>query len=155
MVRSAKRSLWWWFLSTLLVSSALAQPGGIPDFPPHPGGQVNLRRIVSGPLTPAEVEAVLAPLPERLRRCAQARARREQAVAASVDFVLSVGANGRARADLANDPRDDSTPHERAWVNCGRRVVNGLRFPVKDAPSELRLTLIWMLDDVPHGTGLL
>lgn len=155
MFASAKTNVTLLFACALLAPLALAQPGGIADFPPHPGGQVNLRRVVSGPLTPAEVQAVLAPLPERLRRCAQARARREQAVAASVDFVLSVGANGRARADLANDPRDDSTPHERAWVDCGRRVVNRLRFPVKDAPSELRLTLIWMLDDVPHGTGLL
>lgn len=144
------------FVSALLASLALAQPDGLEDFPPHPGGQVNIRRITSGPLTVAEVQAVLAPVREQLRRCAQARARREEAVAASFDFVLTVSANGRARAvDLAADPRDDTTPHERAWLACGRRVMGRLRFPVKDAPSELRLTLIWMLDDQPHGTGLL
>lgn len=146
----------WWFVGALLASVALAQPDGMQDFPPHPGGRVNLRRVVSGPLTTAEVEAVLAPLPARLRQCAIARARREEAVAASFDFMLEIGANGRARAlDLRADPRDDSTPHERAWLACGNRVVNRLRFPVRDAPSRVRLTLIWMRDDVPHGTGLL
>ena len=156
MFASAKTTVTLLFLSALLASIALAQPGGMEGFPPHPGGQVNLRRISSGPLTAAEVQAVLASVPERLRRCARARARREEAVAASVDFDLTVLANGRARTEgLVNDPRDDSTPHERAWVSCARRVVTGLRFPVKDAPSELRLTLIWMMDDVPHGTGLL
>lgn len=146
----------WWFVGALLASVALAQPDGMQDFPPHPGGQVNVRRVMSGPLTTAEVEAVLAPLPARLRQCALARARREEAVAASFDFMLEIGANGRARAlDLRADPRDDSTPHERAWLACGNRVVNRLRFPVRDAPSRVRLTLIWMRDDVPHGTGLL
>jgi hypothetical protein len=151
-----RRTVMMWFVSALLASVALAQPDGLQDFPPHPGGRVNVRRVSSGPLTEAEVQAVLAPVPERLRRCAQARARREEAMAASFDFNLEVRANGRARTvDLVSDPRDDATPHERAWLACGRRVMNGLRFPVKDAPSEVRLTLIWMRDDQPHGTGLL
>lgn len=156
MLRSAKTTVTLLFVCALLAPLALAQPGGMQDFPPHPGGQVNLRRVTSGPLTAAEVQATLAPSPDRLRRCAQARARREESVAASFDFHLTVGANGRGRTlDLVADPRDETTAHERAWLTCGRQVVNRLRFPVKDAPSELHLTLIWMRDDVPHGTGLL
>jgi len=49
----------------------------------------------------------------------------------------------------------DGMQDERAWLACARRVMSQLRFLVKDAPSEVRLTLIWMRDDVPHGTGLL
>jgi hypothetical protein len=67
-----------------------------------------------------------------------------------------VRANGRARAvDLVTDPRDGDSPQERAWVACARRMVGLLRFPVKDALSTLRLRLVWLRDDVPHGEGLL
>lgn len=156
MFVTAKTAVTLLFVSALLASLALAQPGGMHGFPDHPGGKVNLRQVTSGPLTVDEVQAVLAPLPDRLRRCAQARARREGAVAASFDFHLTVAANGRATtADLVPDPRDETTAHERAWLACGRRVVTRLRFPEKDSASELHLTLIWMRDDVPHGTGLL
>lgn len=144
-------------LGALFVGSALAQPGGMQGFPPHPGGRVDLRRVSAGPLTAEEVAPVLAPLPARLRRCAVARAERERDqgfTAAGHDFVLEVAANGRTRAE-GLDPEPDSGRQERAWLACGRRLVNQLRFPPKEAPSTLRVTLMWLRDDIPHGTGLL
>lgn len=144
-------------LSTLWVGTALARPPVTETFPPHPGGRVELRHITAGPLTAVEIGPVLARLPARLRRCAVARWRREPDVgftASGHDFVLEVAADGRARAtDL--DAAPDSSAQERAWLACGRRVVNQLRFPTKDAPSTLRVSLIWMRDDIPHGSGLL
>ena len=144
-------------LGTLCAGVALARPPVMETFPPHPGGRGELRYITSGPLTAVEIGPVLTPLPSRLRRCAVARFRRERDAgftAAGHDFVLEVAANGRARA-TGLDAEPDSSAHERAWLACGRRVVNQLRFPAKDAPSTLRASLIWMRDDIPHGTGLL
>lgn len=153
-----------WLLAGALFGSALfasasaahAQPGGMDGFPAHPGGRVELRAVTSGPLTAAEIVPLLTSLPERLRRCAIARASDRRHVASGIDFVLEVRPNGRARAvDLVTDPRDRSSPQERAWLVCARRVVGLLRFPAKGVLSMLRLRLVWMRDDVPHGEGLL
>jgi hypothetical protein len=80
------------------VRSHWLSPAAWKDFPPHPGGQVNLRRISSGPLTAAEVQAVLAPLPDRLRRCAQStRATRGGRGPPASTSTSRCSANGRAR----------------------------------------------------------
>ena len=161
MIRRAVNIALWLLMgalipSVLFASAALAQPGDMQAFPPHPGGRIELRGVTSGPLTAAEIVPLLTPLSGRLHRCAVARARDRRHVASGIDFTLEVRPNGRARAiDLVDDPRDHSSPQERAWLVCARRVVGLLRFPVRDALSTLRLKLVWVRDDVPHGEGLL
>lgn len=139
---------------SLAASSALAQPGGVEAFPEHPGGHIELRAIRSGPLTADEVAPALAPLVERLRSCAVARARaRSEPMAASFGFEATVAADGRVTATL--DPAPDASRAERAWLRCAQSVVRRMRLPAADAPSVLSMTLIWARDDVPHGSGLL
>lgn len=144
-------------LASMAASTfAFAQPDGF-DRPTHPGGRIEVRGVRSGPLTGEDLEPVFAVIPDRLRACARTRFRSESAgmTAASHGFQLTIDARGRGTTDgLQPDP--DDPPHVRAWLACARRVVRRLRFPTRDAPSLVMLSLIWTNDDgPPSGGGLL
>ena len=138
-------------VSLSLTASVLGQ---FDESPPHPGGYVEVRGVRSGPLTPEDLEPVLAVLPDRLRRCAETRFRAERAgmTAAGHDFRLSIDARGRATSE-GLEPARDEPPHVRAWLACARRVVRRLRFPARETPSLVMLSLIWTMDDSPPGGG--
>ncbi len=136
------------------LSTAAATFAQLEESPPHPGGRIEVRGVRSGPLTREEVAPALAGVPDALRRCAEARFRAERPgmTAAGHDFQLTIDARGRGTTDGLRPDRD-APPHVRAWLACARRVIRRLRFPARDAPSLVVLSLVWTSDDTAAGGG--